>query len=255
MGDHDTNPRAVIGGNNPPEPTPFEKAESEINSLFDEAKLWLDGAKVDSQELADGIANLLNMIRDAEKRADEARSAEKKPFDDAGAEVQARYAPLIGNTKTIKGKTVLAAEACKKALREWLEKKDREQREAAEKARREADDKLKAAQEAFRTTDATNLEQREATEALAKQAIIADRVASKTERATAKAGHSSVGRSASLRTVYTPKLTDLWEAVGHYMAVAPNELGAFLQTLAERDVRAGRRDIPGFTITEEKKVA
>ena len=44
---------------------------------------------------------------------------ENEPFD-LKAEVQARYAPLIGNTKAVKGKTVLAADACKAALAPWL---------------------------------------------------------------------------------------------------------------------------------------
>src|SRR5690349_4076026 len=103
----DINPRAVIGGNNPP-PSPFEIAQKAVEDIYGEASMWLDGATVDSQELADGIGNLASELRKARKLADETRKIENKPFDDGKAEVQARYKPLLD-------KADLAIEACKKA--------------------------------------------------------------------------------------------------------------------------------------------
>ena len=47
--DVDANPRAVIGDNVPPEPTPFDLSWAEITDLFDEAKLWMDGEPVATQ--------------------------------------------------------------------------------------------------------------------------------------------------------------------------------------------------------------
>ena len=66
------NPRAVIGDNAPP-PSPFEIAEKAVNDIYDEVVLWLDGKPIDSQELADGVGNLLAEIRKAEKLADDTR--------------------------------------------------------------------------------------------------------------------------------------------------------------------------------------
>lgn len=242
---------APIGHNNPPM-SPFEIAEKRVTDIYDETVLWLDGKTIDSKELADGIGNLLASIRAAEALADEARKAENKPFDDGKAEVQARYAPLIADTKAMKGKTVLAAAACKKALQPWLDAEDRRIKEAARLAREEADRKQREAEEAIRRTNAENLAGRAAAEALVTAAKKATTVANKAERQTATAG-GAMGRATGLRTVYVPVLADPAAALAHYAAHAEQETHAFLQGLAERDVRAGRRDIPGFMISEERR--
>jgi hypothetical protein len=155
---------ATAGHNNPPEPTPFEKISEEIETLYGEARLWLDGEPVATQGQADGIAKLLNMIRDAAKRADLLRVAENKPFDDGKAEVQRRYAALIADTKGMKGKTTIATDACKKALAPWLDKLDREMKAEAERLRLAAEEKARVAQEAIRATAGDNIAEREAAE-------------------------------------------------------------------------------------------
>jgi hypothetical protein len=238
-------PRPGIGHNGAPEPTPYEKAREEIVDLFSEASLWLDGAKVTSQAHADDLSNLLNMIRAAEKRAEEARKAEKKPHDDAAKAVQEKYKPLLT-------KAELAADACKKALSPWLAQKEAEQRAAAELARAEAEAKARAAQEAIRAAEATNLAEREAAEALVKDAKKAGRIASKADKATAQAG-GTIGRAIGLKTVYVATMTDAREAARHYWQSDPEEFHTLLQTLAMRDVRSGKREIPGFEIREEKR--
>ncbi|MEG7685981.1 hypothetical protein, partial [Listeria monocytogenes] len=65
--------RHAIGGNNPPEPTPYEAARAKVAEARDEAAMWLDGAAVTSQEQADGLEQLLDMARKAGKQADDAR--------------------------------------------------------------------------------------------------------------------------------------------------------------------------------------
>ena len=45
------------------------------------------------------------------------------------------------------------------------------------------------------------------------------------------------------------------KALVHYAKAQPDRVKAFLQTLADEDVRRGMREIPGFTITEDRKVA
>lgn len=242
---------ATIGHNGAPEPTPYEKAVAEIDGLYDEAKIWLDGQAVDSQPIADGLAKLLTMLRDATKRADEARIAEAEPFDRAKAEVQARYAPLIADTKAIKGKAVLAMEACKKAIAPWLAKQEAEKREAAERARREAEEKQRIAQEAIRAAQEADLAAREGAEALLRDAKKAESAAKAAERDTAKADGGG-RRAVSLRTVYTPVLVNATDAARHYWKTHRTSMDAFLLQLAEQDVRNGTRSIPGFDVKEEK---
>lgn len=237
------NPRAVIGGNNPPEPTPFDKAEGEIMGLFDEAKNWLDGTGVNSQDEADGVSKLLDMIRKAKKAADEARVEEKRPHDEAAKEVQEKYKPLLTRCD-------LASDACKKALSPWLEKLEAEKRARAEAARKEAEEKARAAQEAIRAAELTDLAAREKAEALIQEAKQAETTAKRAEndKAHAKGGV----RAVTLRTTYKPVLKDAREAARHYWTARRAELEAFFLSLAEKDVRAGQQDIPGFDIIVEK---
>lgn len=248
-------PRLRVGGNNPPESTPFEKVEKEIGDLWDECKLWLDGATVDSKEIADGIGNLLAMLRAAEARADIARIAENKPFDEGKAAVQAKYAPLIADTKAMKGKTVLAAEACKKALQPWLDAEQKRIQEAARKAREEADRQAREALAAHRRAqEAANLEERAKAEALLAAAKKANTTANKAERQTASVG-GSIGKAIGLRTVYTPVITDVQAFARYVWTDHRTEIDAFLSGFAKRLFDAGHKNMPGVTITESKQAA
>jgi hypothetical protein len=198
---------AVIGHNNPPEPTPYEKAEAEIIGLFDEAKHWLDGQGVQNDADAAGVSKLLDMIRKAKKAADESRAEEKRPHDEAAKEVQERYKPLLTRCD-------LAADAAKKALAPYLEKLEAEKRAKAEAARKEAEEKARAAQEAIRAAALTDLAAREKAEALIRDAKKADAAAKRAEneKAHAKGGE----RAVTLRKTYRPILKDGREAARHY---------------------------------------
>jgi len=234
---------AAIGHNNPP--TPFDEAQTEITDLYDEAKGWLDGEPVASEGMAEGISKLLNMIRAAKKKADEARKVEKKPFDDGAKEVQERYNPLLK-------KADLAADACKKALAPWLEQQEAEKRAAEAEARRIAEEKRREAEEAIRASKVDDLEAREAAEEKLKDAKKAEATANRAAKDTAKAS-GGVGRAVSLRTEHEPELVSGVEAARHYWNTNRAEMEAFLLEMARKDVRAGKRSIPGFTITEVKK--
>ncbi len=56
---------AQIGHNKPPEMTAFEALSANIDDLFDEAKLWMDGEPVTTQQQADALNTLETRIRDA----------------------------------------------------------------------------------------------------------------------------------------------------------------------------------------------
>lgn len=234
---------AAIGHNNPPEPTPFEKAEAEILGLFDEAKHWLDGQGVQNEKDAEGVSKLLDMIRKAKKAADDARVEEKRPHDEAAKEVQERYKPLLTRCD-------LAADAAKKALAPYLAKIEAEKRAKAEAARREAEEKARAAQEAIRAAQLTDLAAREKAEEMIQAAKKAEAAANRAEKdkAHAKGG----ARAVTLRKTWKPVLKDAREAARHYWQTRQPELEAFFLSLAEKDVRAGQQDIPGFEIIEEK---
>jgi len=82
---------------------------------------------------------------------------------------------------------------------------------------------------------------------IAKQAEIGRKVAAK-QTATAKGG----ARAVSLRTVYDSEITDFTAVARFYWQHNQSDLVGFITGLVERDVRAGKRDIPGVEITSRK---
>ena len=251
--EHDETENVIAGpGHNNPPLTPFEVAKKEIDDLYSECRLWLDGAVVNNQDLADGIGNLVDALRKAHNKAEALRVEEKTPFDEAINEIQGRYNPLISENKKSPGLTMKAIAACKAALNPWLEKLRLEQEAIAAKAREEALAKQRAAEEATRAADRSNLEQVEAAEALIKEAKAAERFATKAENAKPQAGGMS-GRSIGLKTVWYAEMTDETAALKHYWTTRRAELVAYAQTLADQDVRAGKHSIPGFDVKEKKE--
>jgi Xaa-Pro aminopeptidase len=241
----DDNPRIFLGANNPPVADPFEGFAAHINDLFEEAKNHLDGEGVESQSQADAVSQLLDMLRKAAKDADAARTVEKKPHDDAAKAVQAKWKPLLDRAE-------LAVTTCKQALAPWLMKVEAEKRAAAEAARLEAEGKARVAAEAMRAAQSTDLAALEAAEALVEEAKRAGADANRAEqsKAHAKGGERATG----LRSYFTPILTDPKAALVHYVATNPEAVKGFLLALAKADVAAGKRAIPGFEITEERRV-
>lgn len=240
----DANPRAIIGDNAPPAPSPYEAIKVHIDDLYAEAKNWLDGEPITTAGQAEAVETLLGMIREAEKAADEARKLENEPFDHGKAAVQERYNLLIGKTKTVTGKTVLAADACKAALLPWREAQEAERRAAAEAARKEAEAKAAIAAEAARSAAADNLTAREEAEARVKEAEQAATLANRAEKAATT--------GSGLRTTYKPALVDGVVAARHYWETRRSDCEEFFTSLAREEVRAGKRQIPGFEITPER---
>lgn len=234
-----------IGHNNPPA-DPFEAFNAHIGDLFEEAKHHLDGEGVTTPGQADAVAALMDQLRTAAKDADKARAEEKKPHDDAAKAVQAKWKPILERAD-------LATKTCKDALAPWLRKLEDEKRAAAEAAQREAQAKAAEAAEAMRQAQATDLEARERAEAMLADAKRAEATATKAanDKAHAKGG----ARAAHLRSYWTPVLTDPSAALRHYVTTNPEAVKAFLLDLAVKDVASGKRQVPGFEITEERKVA
>ena len=250
MPDLAENPRAVIGDNQAPaEPTPFELSRDEIEGLWMEATNFLDGEPITTQPLADAVGELMDKLRQAEKRADERRKAEAKPHDEAKAEIQARYNPLIQDKK---GKAALAIATCKAALKPFLDAQEAEKRAIAEKARQEAEAKQKAAQEAFRAAQHDDLVKRAEAERLLMEAAKAQRAANKAEndKASVKGG----ARAISARPRWVAALADRREAARFMWTECPEEFDALLTKLGQDFVNAGRRTLPGFVISEERSV-
>lgn len=244
MADDAPNPRIFAGANNPPA-DPFDAIKVHIEDLYLEARNWLDGEPITTQAQADEVGRLLDMIREAEKAADEVRKELNKPFDEGKAAVQAKFAPLIADTKAVRGKTVLASEACKAALAPWRQEQERLRQEAAAEARRVADEAARVAAEAARSAAADDLAAQEVADAAIRQAEQAQKVAAKADKA------ASTGTG--LRSYWSPTLTDGVVAARHYWTTNREGMEAALMALARADVQAGKRTIPGFDVVEDRR--
>lgn len=231
---------AAIGHNNPP---PRELHALHIEELVNEAQGFLDGEPISTQAQADSVGQLLGMLREARKGADEQRKIEKAPHDEAAKAVQAVWVPLLD-------RVALAESVAKKALAPFLAAQEAIARAEAEKAREEAAKAFNHATEAMQAAQANDLRAREDAERLVKAATIAGRAATKAEKVKPMA--AGLGRAVSLRSVWTATLDDPVAALRHYKETQPDDLKAWLSDQARNDVGLGRRFIPGFTITETK---
>lgn len=214
----------------------------EIDDLLLEARNYLDGEPIANEQQAEAVSSLLNRLRRVSNDADDARKAEKKPHDDAGKAVQAKWKPILD-------KADLAATTAKQALAVWLRKVEEKQREEAEAARKEAERLARIAAEAHAEASG-NLEAAEDAERLLKAAEGAQKFAAHAEKARplATGGERAIG----LVDKFTPILTDACAALKHYRERQPEALKEWLLEQAQKDVRAGARSIPGFTIEHER---
>lgn len=245
------NPRAVIGGNSPPEPTPYEAMKIHLDDLLLEAKNWADGTAVESQAQADEAARLIRELQKSAADADKLRIEEKRPLDEQIAEIQARWNVYIADPKNKNpGKVWKAVDALKAAVKPFLDRLEAERQEAARLAREEAERKAREAAEAARAAAASDLAAQEEAEEKLREALRADHDAKKVENSRTQA-RGAGERAMGLRTVWKAHMTDRKAALFHYAAAEPDELVAFLQGLADRDVRNGKRTIPGFDVKSE----
>jgi hypothetical protein len=234
-----------------PNITPFDSVQTDADDLLTEAHAWADGTPVESQAQADEVSRLIEALRLNAKAADDARKEENRPHDEAKAAVQTKYAPLWADPKTkAPGKVFKAIDALKAALAPYLRKLDDEKREAARIAQEAADEAARKAREALQSAAPDNLAAQERAEDIAKAAEAVQKAA---KAAAQDKAHATGGsRAMGLRTRWTATLTDPQAAARHYWTVNPGAFTALLQKLADDDVRAGKRAVPGFAVTEER---
>lgn len=177
------NERAVIGGNNPPEPIdPMDAIQSQFDDTFAEVANWLDGSPVETEAQMQAVDALIVSVKEAEKaakEAKEAKEAEYRPHKAAGDAVIARWKVFLDDLDRQRKGLLSAVEAFK-------QKRRAEQEAAARAARAEAEAKMRAAEEAARAANAADLEaQREAARIKA-EADDAVRAAAEAKRDTTK---------------------------------------------------------------------
>lgn len=233
----------------------------------------IDKSKYDSEDNVEKCVVLAGIVRDHLRAMRNWHKDRKEPFLEGGRAVDNLYNRLCallvindGKGRMVGGplNTLMSgideyrAEvdriAAENAARlEEEARKAREAEEAAERARQEAEAKAAAA--------TTELEASQAREAELKAELDARRAqaaAEKLEKQAVSAAapqpiRTAYGVSASART--TPKVTldaDIRRALMHALTVDPDAIRACVQTIYDKQARAGVRALPGATVTMVK---
>lgn len=234
-----------IGDNQPP---PAEAFRDRIDRLLDVANRWLKERPVIlDEDMAAKCIDFLDQIGQEAKAVEEQRRAEKKPHDEAGRAVDAKYKPLTALLDT--AKTML-----KPRLTVWLNAKELRRQAAVLAAEAAA---YAAMQEVARLeAEAAKGANVQAVVAAEDAAAIADAAVKQADaiaesRAQVRGDYST--RARSLRGQWKAELTSMDDAFRFYRNHP--DVRETLEKLANKDARGGARVIPGFTVWEEKSVA
>lgn len=234
----------------------WEAIREHMDNLLLEAMNWADGTALTTQAQADEAAKLRQALQDAVKLADEARVEEKRPHDDAVKAIQDRYNAYIAPVKNkTPGSVSKAVQALGNLLTQWLNKQAEEKAERERAANAEAERLRREAIEARKAlTETTDLAMADEAAALLDAAEEAQREARRIENEKVQVHGGS--RAKGLRTVWKAVMQEKGggKAMVHYANTYPGRVKAFLQELADQDVKSGIRQIPGFDVVSEGKI-
>ena len=231
MGTHN---RHGVGANNPPK-TIFDT----IDALYTEASAWFDGTDIETDEQAEALGNLMVMLREAGKVCQAECDDKMAPVKKAKAEIDALYKPPLDNVDR-------ALKAAKAVRDRWLKKKQAILDEQARIAREEADRVRREALEAMQSSRGGDLGAREQAESIAEAARRAEFKALALAKATPKA----VGGRKTVSKTWQAEIVNSAQAAAYCWERHRPDMEWLTLHLVRKDVKAGRRDIPGVNITE-----
>jgi len=116
-----------MGDNLPPEDNSFEGLTDAIEDLAREALERIEGPPIADQDEADRIANLADRLAELWKKAEDARKAERREYDEALKAIQQKWLPLLTKAESYKNLKY-------KLLTPWLQRLEAAQQQAAEAA-------------------------------------------------------------------------------------------------------------------------
>ncbi len=226
------NPRAVIGGNNPPDP--IDLALEPFSDIIEEAAHWLDGATVENEEQLKATDKILKELKEARKALDAARDEVTKPLHEAWKGEVARWKPTQDDLDR-QVKCLIAAQAPFKA------KLLAEKEAARRKAQEEAAAKAEAARLAHLAANSSSLEDQRKADAMLREAEQAERRAAAAAKDTVK----------GMRTVQVYEI-ESHKAALHWIATNDRPaLTEFIEEYVRRNFKA--RPIDGVKVETKKE--
>ena len=210
------NPRAVIGGNNPPDP--IETITAPFDNDRAEAENWLDGTPVENEAQMKAVDALRATMRQWRLGLERGQKDATAPLHEVYKAELERWKPTIADAKRIEDGLVSVVDVFKRKLAA--------EKEAARKeAERKAWEATRAAQEAARLADASNIE---ATRAAAQAQADADAA----QKAAMAASKDTVK---GLRTVTRYEITDHRALLNYIAKNARDDMTAFIEAWASKN--------------------
>ena len=231
----DTNDRAVIGGNNPPDP--IDEITRQWESSRIEAENWTDGSLVENDEQMKCVDALRADMRKWRLALEAGQKSATAPLYDAYKREGERWKPTIEDAKRIEGCLVAVVDAYKRKLQA-------ERDEAERLARAEANRKMREAEEAARQAAASDLEAQRA-------AAEAKRAADEAVAQAKAAADATAAASRGMRTVKRYEITDHRAALHDIAAHDRDAITAFIEEYVRRNFKA--RPICGVRVWDEKE--
>jgi len=227
------NDRAIIGGNNPPDP--IDTALAPFGDAITEAENWLDGTAVENEAQMKAVHALIKEIKAAKKAVEAAEETEAKPIYDQWKAAKERFKPtLVDLDRQVKG-LLATVDAFKRKLAA--------KKEAARKeAERLAWEETRKAQEAARNAAPNDIEAQRAAAAQEDAAKAAQKAASAAKADTVK----------GLRTVTRHEVTD-HRALLHWIAKNDKAaMTAFIEAWAAKNHKENP-GADGLRVWQEKE--
>lgn len=230
---NDLNPRAIIGGNAPPDP--IDEITQPFDAYRQEAENWLDGQPVETEGQMKAVDALRKQMRDWRIALEGGQKAATAPLYEAYKAEGERWKPTIEDAKRIEKCLVSAVDAFKRKLAD--------EKAAAERAARaEAERKMREAQEATARANAANLEAQ-------REAALAQREADLAARAAAAASRDTVK---GLRTVVRHEVTDHRALLNWIARFDRDAITAFIDEWARKNHKQNRA-ADGLRVWEQKE--
>jgi hypothetical protein len=222
-----------IGDNNPPDP--IDECLVPFGDIISEAESWLDGQKVETEGQMKAADTLIKGVKAARKAVDDARDIATKPLHEAWKGEVARWKPTQDDLDRIVKGLVALVDGFKRQLAA--------DKEAAHKeAERLAWEKTRAAQDAARLADATDIEATRAAAATIAEAEKAQRLASLAAKDTVR----------GMRTVTRHEVTD-HRALLHWIAKNDRDaVTAFIDEWARKNHKENP-GADGLRVWQEKE--
>lgn len=233
---NDMNPRAIIGGNAPPDPIDEISAQFEDSRI--EAENWTDGTAVENEAQMKCVDALRKDMREFRLALEKGQKSATAPLYDAYKREGERWKPTIDDAKRIEGCLVASVDAFKRKLQAERDEQER-------LARAEANRKMREAEEAARAAAASDLEAQRA-------AAEAKRIADEAIEQAKTAAEANASAQKGTRKVTRYEITDHRALLNWIAQNRRDDVTSFIEEWARKNYK-DERNANGLRVWEDRE--